>query len=172
MSFGGMLACHWVAQYPEDFSSLVLINTSAADLSPIFDRMYLNSMRSLLKVSVSRKLELREKKILEIVSNKEVGPKLLDSWVSIQKTAPVSYLTLLSQLYLASKFKIKDLGITIPCLVIYSERDKLVSPKASKAIIKHLNANSLKHQTAGHDIAIDDPMWLKKSILNFTTKGL
>src|SRR4051812_21219811 len=34
VSLGGMVAMQWCADHPDDFAGVVLVNTSAADLSP------------------------------------------------------------------------------------------------------------------------------------------
>ena len=39
LSMGGMVACDWALRYPEEVQGVVLINSSLADLSPVWQRI-------------------------------------------------------------------------------------------------------------------------------------
>ncbi len=172
MSFGGMVACQWLAKYSNDFDAIILINSSASDLSTMNQRMNLSCVRYLLPAVLKLNMEMRERRILQCVSNKKVDEEEVNRWIKIQKNSPVTIKTFLSQLFLASTFSIKKISFSIPTLVIYSSKDRLVSFQASENIANYLNAEKSIHKWAGHDIALDDPDWLLNEILNFSEKNL
>ena len=56
---------------------------------------------------------------------------------------------------------------SVPCLILSSECDALVHPKSSEELAKAWNVSHSVHPTAGHDLSLDDPMWVIQQIQKF-----
>lgn len=54
VSMGGMIAMDWCDRFPEDFSKVVLINSSAGNLTPFYKRLKTTALKSILPLIVKR----------------------------------------------------------------------------------------------------------------------
>ncbi len=164
ISLGGMIALNWAEKYPDDFSKIVTINTSASDLSNPIQRIGLKAISKMAKLFIKNDLIEREREILELTTSMtEVDDNLVKKWASYSKEYPLSRKAFLNQLYAASKFKAPK-KIDLPCLIIVGEKDQLANPKCSIALAKHFKLPYYSHPHAGHDLPLDDPEWLVNQI--------
>ena len=164
ISLGGMVAARWMEKYPTDFHSAVVINSSFRGVSKMQDRLRWQSWWRIPKIVGTKTVEQREAKILDWVSNRpERRREVLSEWVAIQNSRPVSKLNLALQLTAASQFHAPS-EISVPILVLASEKDRMVNPECSKAIAKRYDAKILFHETAGHDLPLDDGPWVASMI--------
>ncbi len=163
VSLGGMVAAHWTSSYPGDFKKAVLINSSMSGLSPVHQRMMPQNYSKVLKLLVSKNLVQREKTILSMTTN--FSSELIQS--RAEKQAPygekVNRFNALFQIMAAIRFK-APVKIETPMLVLVGDGDRLVSPKCSEAIAKQYSAKILRHPTANHDLASDDPEWIAAQV--------
>lgn len=164
ISLGGMISVEWMRKYPHDFKLATLINTSFGGISPFYQRLLPSALLHLLKIPFFKGRE-REAKILELVSNhNHKNSPTLDLWESIHQRRPVSIDNSLRQLFAAANFKIKDFTPPIPVQILASEADRMVSVECSRAIAKKWNAPILEHKSAGHDLSLDDPLWVAQNL--------
>lgn len=160
ISLGGMVAADWVARYPTDFQSVVLINSSMKGLSSTHERLRVESWSRIPGILTARSVEERERKILDWISNREDRREAaLPEWVKIQETRPVHPLTIPLQLAAASRFHAPE-RIAVPMLVLASRQDRMVNPVCSEAIASKYGARILFHPTAGHDLPLDAGPWV------------
>ncbi|MGE3611197.1 MAG: alpha/beta fold hydrolase [Bacteriovoracaceae bacterium] len=169
ISLGGMIACEWIKNHPQDFDRLILINTSFGDLSPIYHRLKLPAFIYLLKIPFIKGKE-KEKYILHLVKNhKNDFNQVLFLWEKIQSERPVSFKNSMRQLWAAANFKLGQFNPQLPVLVLASTQDRMVDVKCSRKIANKWALPIIEHPTAGHDLSADDPRWIAEKIKNFMT---
>jgi len=164
VSLGGMVAAHWTSNYPDDFKKAVLINSSMSGLSPVYQRMMPQNYPKVFKLLVSKNLVQREKTILSMTTN--FSSEMIQT--RAEKQAPygekVNRFNALYQIMAAIRFKAPKKIVT-PMLVLVGDGDRLVSPKCSEAIAQQYGAKILRHPTANHDLASDDPEWIATQVI-------
>lgn len=168
MSLGGMVASEWLAKYPNDFKSCVLINTSFSGYSPLKQRLRREALRHLFGAAVSNDPYRREEYVLKMVSNR---PEILDQtagkWAKIHASQPVSHENFLRQLVAAMHYRPSYRPPRVPVLILTSEKDRMVDPACSESIAARWHAPIARHPTAGHDLPLDDAAWIAGQIRNF-----
>ncbi len=164
ISLGGMLALDWCEKHPADFIKLVLINASASNIGAPWERMLPKAMKQCLQISTEKDVRKRERIILEMTTNTfDKMPNLLNEWEEIAKSSPYTTDTVIRQLTAATIYRAPKM-IKTPTIVLASENDHMVSVNCSKRLAKRLKAEIRIHPSAGHDIAVDDPVWLSQQI--------
>ncbi|MBU1435734.1 MAG: alpha/beta hydrolase [Gammaproteobacteria bacterium] len=166
MSLGAMVAIEWATQYPAEVASLLLINGSAANLTPFYQRLKWQSYPLVAQALFASALK-REQLILQLTAN---NPRLrheqLAHWQHIAMERPVRKLDVLRQLLAASRFCLPAKP-ACPVLLVASRHDRLVDWHASQRIAELWQVPLLLHGTAGHDLALDDPKWLTLQAKHF-----
>lgn len=165
ISLGGMIALKWCELYPGSISSISVINSSLRQCSNLSDRLAPENYTKIIKALFTKDSFEQEKHILEITSNKFSETKVnLDMFARLSSLHRVSKINFTRQILLASKIHISHLN-HIPLKVISSDIDRLVDSSCSKAIAELFNGRLFTHNTAGHDIALDEPEWLSGALL-------
>lgn len=168
MSLGGMIAKQWSEKYPDDFKNMVLINTSFKGMNPIYHRLRPNAILQFLNIFLTPHVALREKKILDLVSNvKAKREETHPLWVKIQKESPVSRKSFINQIKAALKFSPASEKPKIRTLLVASKKDRLCDVLCTTKLSHKWDLPLKLHQSAGHDLPMDDPDWLIKKINEF-----
>ncbi|MGD0958382.1 MAG: alpha/beta hydrolase [Methylomonas sp.] len=161
LSLGGMVAWEWLQKYPLDLEGAALINTSVAGLSPFHQRLRWQSYQALAGILLKKNLYERELAIIRLVSNcREHDETTVENWLQIQIKRPVSPSNSLRQIMAAASYKPASVKPLQPVLLINSQGDRLVAPTCSKAIQSKWRLELRTHPWAGHDISLDDGVWL------------
>ena len=169
LSMGGMIALEWMNRYPEQVNSAVLINTSLSNISPFYQRLRWQNYPKVLKLFFTPKLE-REQLILQLTSNNHTHDnELIRNWQLWQQTNPVSSTSALNQLLAAATFSFRSLPIH-PILIISSSADRLVDYRCSLKLQQRWHKDYRQHNTAGHDLPLDDPYWLLTTLNQWFNK--
>lgn len=165
VSLGGMVAMDWVNRYPNDFQHFITINTSAGNLSPLFDRLRPEGFKTLLHLFLrGGNVRYREESILKLTTSlSEISDPLIHEWVEIDHRHPLTRGAFLRQLFAAATFKIPD-NLPIHPLILCSAKDRLVHPNCSIKLAEALKQPVAIHPTAGHDLPLDDPSWIIQQI--------
>ncbi len=159
ISMGGMIAIDWMVQFPEEIDSAVLINASVRPLSPFYQRLRWQVYPALINMLFHSKIS-QEQYILYLTSNQHRdNTKLLESWQQWQQQNPVSAVSVRNQLYAAFRFSVKSKPQQ-PVLIVTSSADRLVDCRCSLSLQRHWQKDFRMHQSAGHDLPLDDPEWL------------
>lgn len=167
ISYGGMLSLEWASEHPHDFKQAVIINSSSAN-TPVFRRLKLRALMTTFKSLIILNSEKRESEILKMVSNlRSDDVRILQDWVEIATQRPVDRRIALYQLFAASQFKLPA-AVTPKVLVLTSKKDKMVDWRCSKTIAEKYQAVLKVHDSAGHDLPLDDSEWVIAQILEFT----
>lgn len=164
MSLGAMVAIDWATRYPQELQCMVLINTSLASYSPFYQRLRPRNYLALSYALALGSLERRERVILRVTSNLHRGgvqqQALLSDWYGYARACPVTRGNVLKQLYAASRYRAALHRPALPVLMLASSNDALVDVRCSQAIAKRWGCRLLEHPSAGHDLPLDDGVWV------------
>ena len=171
ISLGGMIATSWTTRFPNDFNSLVLMNSSLRGLSKATDRLRVDQWWRIPMILKERDVEVRERRILEWISNRpDRREEVIEDWVKIQLTRPVSTANLALQLSAAARFKPNKIP-ALPVLVLCGRGDRMVSFSCSESIAQAWGAKILHHPVAGHDLPLDAGGWAATMIAEWNSSN-
>ena len=161
ISLGGMAILEWNRLYPQRIAKMVLINSSLKAFSPVHHRVKPSQWFNLILVALTCSIARRERRIIKIVSNNvEMREKYVENWIKIQQERPVKKANAIRQLKAALTHNFIKAESDTKYLVLGSTADRLVNSKCSVEIAKALGAKLELHNTAGHDIPLDDAPWI------------
>lgn len=164
ISLGGIVAQAWCARHPDDFARCVLVNTAGGALSARYQRTRLSTARS-LAATRWRVPEARERGLLAVSSNRTDSglddlARRYAGWLSECPPHPAS---LIGQSLAAVTFRAPR-RLPIPTLVLASTADRLLSYRCSEQLARRYDAPLRLHDTAGHDLPLDDPDWVSDQV--------
>lgn len=162
ISMGGMVALDWVQRFPQDISGLVLINSSSGN-QPFWWRLLPGAWPTMALALLLPERQ-REALVLRRVSNRPVDyQQRLQQWLAIQSQRPVSRDTIITMLKAAASF-VPQVSHFPQGLILASNKDRLVSVKASKALAQRFQWPLQIHPNAGHDLPMDDGDWVVQQV--------
>lgn len=162
LSLGGMVALDWLANDPENIYEAILIGTSSADCG-LSKRLKFNAIPSTLHALFAMTARKQEQAILTMVSNnRHRHAEVLDLWCRIRELRPTKKQNVIRQLIAASRFNSPSAQSlnNIKGHFISSRADRMVSFQCSEYLAKKYHWPLTLHNTAGHDLPIDDADWL------------
>ena len=163
LSMGGMIAIDWMTRYPAEIEMAVLINTSARPLSPFYHRLRWTVYPQILRMMLHSAVQ-KEADILRLTSSRyQYDSKLLASWQLWQRQNPVSFASARNQFLAAVTFSITAKPKQ-PMLIVTSRADRLVDYRCSQKLAQAWQAGYVQHESAGHDLPLDEPQWLTQTI--------
>jgi len=161
ISLGAMVGWQWLQRYPEEVRGAVLINTSFANLSPVYQRIRWQSFGRFLALLMQSKVRNRERAIVELVSNRQDHyDEIAAQWTAIQKLRPIGVNNCLRQLIAAVTYCPPGNKPKQPVLLLNGQGDRLVAPHCSEAIQAKWQLPLQCHPWAGHDLTLDDGSWV------------
>jgi pimeloyl-ACP methyl ester carboxylesterase len=170
ISLGGMVASSWCATHPEDFARVVIIASSAGNVSPPHHRMRLPVLHRVLGTAFADPLA-RERTILDVTTTTRRGDEALAStWAGYAREAPVRVPVALSQLAAASRFRAPE-RLPVPSLVLVGDGDRLVEPECSRRLARRWGSALEVHPDGGHDLSTDAPTWVVEQVGRWLATG-
>jgi pimeloyl-ACP methyl ester carboxylesterase len=177
LSMGGMLALTMAAQCRSRVQHVVLINSSAANLSPWYKRFQcwglmtaLGGGTRALCTSLSNKVDndkshWLEAAVLDFIS-RHLGQSIevINAWSLLRLQCHTSFINGLRQLYASARFHSPVLN-GIPVSVIVANQDKLAHPKCSEQLAVFYQTQLHKIDDSGHDVSLDQPQQLQQLLL-------
>jgi pimeloyl-ACP methyl ester carboxylesterase len=157
ISLGGMVAMRWLANYPDDFRCGVVVNTSAGDLSPPWERFLLPNWPRVFLAPLLPATR-REKMMLSMTRNSEWQTSAWPRYVDIAKSTKPHPTHAAKQIRAALACATPS-SLRVPLLVLASRADRLVSFRCSEKIAARLQAPIVLHDRGGHDLPLDEPEW-------------
>lgn len=172
LSLGGMIALDWMARHPQDWTGAVMINSSVSNLSWPWERIRPRNILIAPKYFLSVSAKAIEEVIFEATCNTtDKKEAIIKNWTEIRKNYPYSKLSAFNQLFAASRFVAPEIEkIKAPALILTGKKDRLVSYKCSVAIAQKYNFEIKYSEKSGHDMAVDDDLWMLQQIKEFTSK--
>lgn len=172
MSMGAMVAVAWSDTYPQEVAAQVLINTSMRPFSPFYQRLLPSNYAMLLKMSLMGTVpEILERSILRLTSNQS-HDDVLPLWLALRRQNPVSRSNAVRQLIAAVRFHAPRLKPSVPTFLLASEQDHLVSVNCSKTLANQWKCDLSVHDSAGHDLPLDDGLWVVLQVQRWLAKNL
>jgi pimeloyl-ACP methyl ester carboxylesterase len=161
LSMGGMVAIDWLKEFPSDFQTAILINTSARNLSRWHQRLSLTAALTVGALILKTNPMRRENTVLKIISEKHKNDQnLVQQFGTIAQDRPLARKTVLRQLFAASKFSAPKFDAKVPLYFLASRKDKIVNWRCVRELAQHYSAPFYIHEEAGHDLVLDDPNWV------------
>ena len=160
VSLGGMVALEWQRLYPGEIDGAVVINTSGANLSPVYNRMRWQVWSRFIKALTIPTPRERERAIIELVINDPAARAAAwPLWTKLATERPIGLRTFTNQLWAASRGVVR-----VPAgargLILSGLGDRLVDPSCSTALAERTGWPIKRHAWAGHDLTWDDPDWV------------
>lgn len=173
LSLGGVVSLDWVSRF-EDWDGLVMINSSVSDLSTPFQRLQPKNYFKILSYLMTSNPNKIEQIIFDMTcASTEVKNQMVQDWVEIRKKYPSRNRDVLNQLKAVAAYKSPEKSkIKIPGMVLSSAKDQLVNPKCSLAIAEKFKFDLRISEKAGHDMCVDDHLWMLDQIKNFSESAL
>lgn len=163
ISMGGMIAIDWMNRYSSEVNSAVLINTSLSNFSPFYQRLRWQNYPGIIKLLFTARRD-REQLILALTSNKHADDAaLISEWQQWQQENPVSTRSAKNQLLASATFSTRSAPLQ-PVLIICSSADRLVDYRCSLKLQQSWHKEYKQHNTAGHDLPLDEPDWFMTEI--------
>ena len=174
MSMGAMVAVDWMCLDPEAIAGCVLINTSLRPFSPWYRRLRPANHAELLRLALlSRNDVERERTILRLTSaHPDRHAAVLDEWIRLRRTRPVSRVNALRQLWAAARYQAPVQPPATPMLVLASARDTLVDVRCSQELARRWQTEMPLHPAAGHDLPLDDGAWVVEQVAQWSQRRL
>ena len=166
MSLGAMVAISWASRHPDEIRGCVLINTSLRPFNPFYQRLRPGNYGRLLTLALLGASERDwESAILDLTSHKVERPtEVLGDWIAYRRQYPVSRCNALRQLLAAARYRAPLAKPDSPILVLSSKADALVNSSCSRQLALHWNSVYAEHPTAGHDLPLDDGLWVARQV--------
>jgi pimeloyl-ACP methyl ester carboxylesterase len=160
LSLGGMVAIEWARRYPSEIAGCVLVNTSLRPFSAFYERLRPRTYGTLARLAFfERRAHAREAAILRLTSAGSPSAALVSQWAGYAEEEPVSRANVLRQLLAAARYRAPE-SPPAPVLVLASRGDALVDVRCSIALAQRWRVPLSLHESAGHDLALDDGAWV------------
>lgn len=165
LSLGAMVATDWATRHPQEIDRAVLINTSLRPFSPFYERLRPHNYPALLWLALSgRDAAQRERTILRLTSNRRPPASLLSHWMQYAQQFPVSRANAFRQLCAAMCYEAPQHSPAAALLILSGKGDRLVNPFCSARLARQWQVPLRSHDTAGHDLTLDEPEWVASQI--------
>lgn len=172
LSLGAMVAVAWAHRYPGELEGCVLINTSLRPFSPFYRRLRWRNYPALLRLALAGSDPLaRERLVMRLTSSRaEAHAQTLRAWAAYQRECPVSRGNALRQLAAAVSYRAPEASPSVPVLILAGAGDRLVDPACSRRLAERWGAAFALHPDAGHDLPLDDGMWVAMRVSDWLGK--
>lgn len=168
LSLGAMVAVAWSELYPSELERMVLINTSMAPYNPFYHRLRPANYPILIRHLLFGSIDQRESLILSLTSrlkrSTELRQAILEQWTAYARECPVTRANVLRQLQAALCYRATPTTPHTPVLLLAGQQDQLVNVKCSLALAQHWRCAIRLHRTAGHDLPLDDGVWVTQQV--------
>lgn len=170
ISLGGMIALDWLSRFPGDFQRGVVLNTSAGDAGRLWERFSFRQLPTVARAFFAEPLE-RELQILKLTSGRSAQDHatVAEVWAGYAREAPFARAVFFRQLLAGARSKMPT-QVTVPTLVLASRGDRLVSHQCSERIAERLGLPIELHDSAGHDLPMDDAAWVIERVASWVSK--
>ncbi|PIW59131.1 alpha/beta hydrolase [Shewanella sp. CG12_big_fil_rev_8_21_14_0_65_47_15] len=166
LSMGGMLAMEMARQRPWQIKQVFILNSSAANLSPWYQRFNLiNALKAVFLRKKGKDLNPIESTIVRLTSFRHCNDRhLIVHWSQLRKTSCPSLSNTWRQLWAAFIYQCPS-TLFVPVSILCGDRDALVSIESSRALARHFQTALIVLAYCGHDAAIDVPAKLTHYLL-------
>lgn len=174
LSMGSMVSLDWCARFAEDFAFQVVMNASSARDSAPWRRLLPHNLKIFAEMAKLQEDSLRERRVLDMCTNLLSGEQkdsYAAEWSKFALPKQQLQRVAVSQLIAAATF-LRPSKMPVRSLALVSVADRLVDPSCTIAIAQALGLALEMHPSAGHELALDDPDWVIKTIQSFFTDSV
>lgn len=173
MSLGAMVAAEWARAAPAEIAGCVLINTSVRPFSPFFHRLRPRNYLKLIELALLHpSADAIERTVWRLTSNRpEIQADILAEWIATRAQRPVAPVNALCQLVAAARYRAPADAPVKNLLLLASQEDRLVNVRCSHALARAWNCPIALHPWAGHDLPLDDPLWVAGQVREWVERG-
>ena len=168
LSLGGMIALELCQKLPDRIAHAVIINASSR-ATPRRARLRAAAAVGLARAAFSADAVQRELRILSFTSALPLAERTRYARLSAEfdRDGRPSAWTVLAQLAAAARFSAPaHSSVAARLLFVCSRNDALVQPRSSHDLAAWYGAVCDEHPWAGHDLALDDPLWLCERVVH------
>ncbi|MDO6611249.1 alpha/beta hydrolase [Shewanella sp. 1_MG-2023] len=165
VSMGGMIALEMARQRHKQVRHVVLINSSAGNLSPWYQRFQLRPLiNSIWHRHKAANLSFIESCVLNYTTvTKADDESVISDWGNMRSQLHTSIINGARQIYAAARYQCTWFG-HCRVSVIGANQDKLANPKCSKALAEFYHTPLLQVEQCGHDATLDHPDQIRQLI--------
>lgn len=171
LSLGGMAVMSWASRYPEDLGGAVIGNSSAANVSPPWKRIRADRWGGLVRAALPMDPIKRELHVVDMITSRLVRRddrlRVAREHARWQREQAFTRGALAGQLRAAAGYRAPE-RLGVPALVVVGEGDGFVDPSCGHALAERLQADKVVHPTAGHDLSLDAPGWLVRTVASWS----
>jgi len=168
VSMGAMVAIEWARRHPGEIAGLVVVNTSAVPLHPLHWRLRPSVWPSVFQLlTATGDPRASEAAIWRMTSANPPDAAVIDDWAEWRRRHPLRRRNAIRQLIAAARFRLPETAPGHRVLVVGSEGDRLVDPRCSPSLARHWNVRLAMHRSAGHDLPLDAPDWLARTVADW-----
>ncbi|GIU19960.1 alpha/beta fold hydrolase [Shewanella sp. MBTL60-007] len=174
LSMGGMVALQMASLEPQPectvrdgkIKGLAVLNTSAANLSPWYQRFQIGAVFSAFRRRVKApKSSLLEATIIALTSvTQKNNLRLALKWTQYRAKIHTRFTNVLRQLWACWQFNCPAV-IGVPITLVSGLEDKLVNPDCSQKLARHYRSKLIEFDYAGHDLSLDCPEKLCQQLI-------
>ncbi|WP_297892126.1 alpha/beta hydrolase [Shewanella sp.] len=166
LSMGGMLAMEMARQRPWQIKQVFILNSSAANLSPWYQRFNpIHAVKAIFLRKKGKDLNAIESSIVRLTSFRHCNDRqLIAHWSQLRRVSCPSLSNTWRQLWAALIYQCPA-TLFVPVSVLCGDRDALVSIESSRALARHFQTELIVLAYCGHDAAIDVPAKLAHYLL-------
>ena len=171
-SLGAMVTWEWLHRFPGDLNGAVLINTSFKGLNPFYERLRWQIYPKFIALLFEKDSYKRELGIVKLICNSEsLYEETARKWAEVQRIRPMTLNNTLNQLMAAAAYQPVMRKPKQPVLLLNSDGDRLVASSCSRSIQTKFGLMLKTHGWAGHDITLDDGLWVIEQIKEWITSS-
>ncbi|QLE84453.1 alpha/beta hydrolase [Shewanella sp. Scap07] len=180
LSMGGMIALRLAKQQPQMIKQVVLLNSSAANLSGWYQRFRLDRLiaigaaqcwrhviQQLNARGSAKKASPVERLVLALTSLKAANQiDYIQQWSQWRTERHCHFFNGVRQIIACAKFNAPS-ALSCPIYVMVANQDALVMPSCSAALAQFYQTELVKIDCCGHDISLDQPQILLRKLLQY-----
>ncbi len=165
-SWAGCLATEWARRYPTEVGALVLISPAMRPFTRVLRSVPPSLWSTALALALGRRSPLeRERRLWHSHTQmRELSPGLLQRWRELRRAHPTRARTGIAQVLAVWRYESSRRRPHQQVLLLAGKGDAWMDWRVSAAISRAWGAALRLHPQAGHDLLLDDPQWVARSL--------
>jgi pimeloyl-ACP methyl ester carboxylesterase len=165
-SWACAVAAEWARQFPQELGALVLISPGMRPFSSVFRAVHWELWPTVLSMILGRRSPLpRERRVWRSHTQlRKITLEELRRWRDLRAQHPVKARNGLAHAVAAWRYEASRRRPASPVLLLAGKGDTWLDWRISAAISRAWGAAFRLHPAAGHDLLLDDPQWVARSL--------
>ncbi len=165
-SWAGCLATEWARRYPSEVGALVLISPAMRPFTRVLRSVRPSLWSTALALLLGRRSPLdRDQRLWRSHTQlRQPSAALLQQWRELRRLHPTRARTGLAQVMAVWRYQSSRRRPHAQVLLLAGKGDAWMDWRVSAAISRAWGAALRLHPEAGHDLLLDDPQWVARSL--------